>query len=59
KRFRLEGCDPNDLDLTTMNLLQTSDDEFLKSYFNYIRIRIRVSCSTAPIQLYLRDEKLV
>lgn len=47
RRFRLEGFDPDDLDLTTMNLLQKTDDEFLKSYFNYIRIRIRVSRSTA------------
>jgi hypothetical protein len=47
KRFRLEGFDPDDLDLTTMNLLQKTDDEFLKTYFNYIRMRIRVSRSTA------------
>lgn len=47
QRFRLEGFDPGDLDLTTMNLLQRTDDEFLKSYFNYIRMRIRVSRSTA------------
>lgn len=47
KRFRLEGFDPDDLDLTTMSLLQQTDDEFLKTYFNYIRMRIRVSRSTA------------
>lgn len=47
RRFRLEGFDPGNLDLTTMNLLQRTDDEFLKSYFNYIRMRIRVSRSTA------------
>jgi hypothetical protein len=27
--------------------LQKTDDEFLKTYFNYIRMRIRVSRSTA------------
>jgi hypothetical protein len=47
KRFRSEGFDPDDPDMTIMYLLQKTDDEFLKTYFNYIRMRIRVSRSTA------------
>jgi hypothetical protein len=37
RRFQLEGFEPGDLDLTTINLSQKTDDECLKSYFNYVR----------------------
>jgi hypothetical protein len=47
RRFQLEGFEPGDLDLATINLSQKTDDEFLKSYFNYVRMRVRVSRSTA------------
>lgn len=45
--FERAGLDPNASKLTTMYLLQHTDNEFLKTYFNYIRMRIRVSRSTA------------
>lgn len=47
KRFKQEEMDPDDLEVTIMNLLRKTDDEFLKTYFNYIRMRIRVSRSTS------------
>jgi hypothetical protein len=46
KRFRAEGFNPDDADMTAMYMLQRTDNEFLKGYFNYIRMRIRVSRST-------------
>jgi len=47
RRFRSEGFEPDDLDLTAMYVLQRTDDQFLKAYFSYIRMRIRVSRFTA------------
>ncbi len=47
ERFRLE-CVPTDhSNLTAMDLLLKTNDEFVLTYFNYIRVRIRVSRSTA------------
>lgn len=46
RRFALEGFHTEQPSLTAMYLLQRTDDDFLKAYFNYIRVRIRVSRST-------------
>lgn len=43
KRLQSEGLSPEDDTLTALNLLPRIDDEFVKSYFNYIRMRIRIS----------------
>lgn len=42
-RLQREELSPEDEDITAMYLLQRTNDEFLKSYFNYIRMRIRIS----------------
>lgn len=47
RRFHSEGLDPDNSNLQAMYLLQRTDDDFLRSYFNYIRMRVRVSRSTA------------
>lgn len=47
RRFKQEDMDPDDSEITIMSLLRKTDDEFLKTYFSYIRMRIRVSRSTS------------
>ena len=46
-RLQREGLKAEDGDITAFYLLQRTDDEFLRSYFNYIRMRIRISRSAA------------
>ncbi|WP_200249882.1 hypothetical protein [Thiococcus pfennigii] len=43
RRFSQYNLDPSNDNLTAFLLLQGTDNEFVRSYFNYIRMRIRVS----------------
>jgi hypothetical protein len=47
RRYSSEGVSFEDNELTAFYVLQRTDDEFLKTYFKYIRMRIRISRSTA------------
>lgn len=47
RRYAREGVEPDAVNMTAFYVLQRIDDEFLKTYFNYIRTRIRVSRSSA------------
>ncbi|HHW78630.1 MAG TPA: hypothetical protein GX399_16605 [Xanthomonadaceae bacterium] len=47
KRFELEGIHLNERDVTAFQVLQDTKDDFLRSYFSYIRMRIRISRSAS------------
>jgi len=47
KRFIKEGIKEDKFEATAFYLLRESGDDFLRNYFNYIRMRIRISRSAS------------